>query len=318
LESCTEEVRLADEFVLDGRRVVLIDTPGFDDTTKSDTDILKKIAAFLATTYENGTKLSGVVYIHRISDRRFTGIAGRNFKILREICGDTSLKNVVLMTNMWGEVSHEVGEARERELGSNFLKPALDKGARMVRHHNTKQSAYDVICQIMSNHPVVLQIQHELVDQHKDVSNTAAAEAINRDLKEAAERHEAELRRAQEETARAMRERDEAMRREIEEQRRRVEEEMRRVREEEERRAWELQQEIAREELRARRLEERARMERQRAEEEHRRQMALVRERLAREAAAAEAERVRMQQQMDQLQNQVNYDSDSDGGCVVM
>jgi len=50
LESCTAEVQLADEFTLDGRSVILIDTPGFDDTSKSDTDILKMIAAFLATT----------------------------------------------------------------------------------------------------------------------------------------------------------------------------------------------------------------------------------------------------------------------------
>ena len=50
LISCTAEVQLADQFVLDGRKVILIDTPGFDDTTKSDTDILKMIAAFLATT----------------------------------------------------------------------------------------------------------------------------------------------------------------------------------------------------------------------------------------------------------------------------
>ena len=50
LESCTSEVQLANEFTLDGRRVVLIDTPGFDDTTKSDTQILKNIATFLATT----------------------------------------------------------------------------------------------------------------------------------------------------------------------------------------------------------------------------------------------------------------------------
>ena len=49
LESCTAEIQLADEFALDGRQVVLIDTPGFDDTTKSDTDILKMIAGFLAT-----------------------------------------------------------------------------------------------------------------------------------------------------------------------------------------------------------------------------------------------------------------------------
>ena len=50
LGSCTDEVQLADEFTLDGRRLVLIDTPGFDDTTKSDTDVLKMIADFLATT----------------------------------------------------------------------------------------------------------------------------------------------------------------------------------------------------------------------------------------------------------------------------
>jgi len=50
LESCTPEVQLANEFALDGRRVILIDTPGFDDTTKSDTEVLKNIATFLATT----------------------------------------------------------------------------------------------------------------------------------------------------------------------------------------------------------------------------------------------------------------------------
>lgn len=51
LASCTTEVQLADEFTLDRRPVILIDTPGFDDTNKSDTDILKLIAAFLATTW---------------------------------------------------------------------------------------------------------------------------------------------------------------------------------------------------------------------------------------------------------------------------
>ena len=49
LDSCTAEVQLADEFTLDGRSVTLIDTPGFDDTTKSDSDILEMIAAFLVT-----------------------------------------------------------------------------------------------------------------------------------------------------------------------------------------------------------------------------------------------------------------------------
>ena len=50
LESCTAEVQLSDGFTLEGRRVVLVDTPGFDDTSKSDTEILQTIAAFLAAT----------------------------------------------------------------------------------------------------------------------------------------------------------------------------------------------------------------------------------------------------------------------------
>ena len=45
LESCTADVKLANEFILDGKAVTLIDTPGFNDTTS-----LKIIAAFLATT----------------------------------------------------------------------------------------------------------------------------------------------------------------------------------------------------------------------------------------------------------------------------
>jgi predicted GTPase len=47
LGSCTQEVQLAPEFVLDGRKVSLIDTPGFDDTNKSDAEIVQIIAAFL-------------------------------------------------------------------------------------------------------------------------------------------------------------------------------------------------------------------------------------------------------------------------------
>ena len=49
LDSCTAEVQLANKFTLDGRSVTLIDTPGFDDTVLSDSDILEMIAAFLAT-----------------------------------------------------------------------------------------------------------------------------------------------------------------------------------------------------------------------------------------------------------------------------
>ena len=256
--------------------------------------------------------------MHRISDKRFSGIAGRNFRIFRELCGESSLKNVVLVTNMWSEVSRDVGEARERELASNFLKSALDKGARMVRHHDTEQSAHDVIRQIMNNHPVVIQIQREIIDEHKDITNTAAGGAINADLAEEMRRHEANVRKAQEEAAQALRRREEEARQRMAEEARRREEEMRRVREEQERVALQRRQEMERAQAEARRIEEQARMERQRAEEEHRRQVALANERIAAEAARAEAERRAMEQRMIQMQNQVHHSRHRGNDCLIM
>lgn len=50
LESCTSEVQVTKPFKLNGREVTLIDTPGFDDTSRSDTDILAMIGAYLSQT----------------------------------------------------------------------------------------------------------------------------------------------------------------------------------------------------------------------------------------------------------------------------
>lgn len=47
LESCTKGVEEGASFELDGRTVTLIDTPGFDDTNKSEVEVLKLIADFL-------------------------------------------------------------------------------------------------------------------------------------------------------------------------------------------------------------------------------------------------------------------------------
>lgn len=49
LGSCTTEIQLAG-LKLDGKDVVLIDTPGFDDTDRSQGDVLNQIATFLKQT----------------------------------------------------------------------------------------------------------------------------------------------------------------------------------------------------------------------------------------------------------------------------
>ncbi|KAG5219505.1 P-loop containing nucleoside triphosphate hydrolase protein [Salix suchowensis] len=116
LMSCTDAVQISEPFLFENRTVRLIDTPGFDDTSKTDTEVLTMIAASLSSMYRGGVKLSGAIYIHRISDVRMGGASTRNFKLFRGLCGDNMLQNVVIVTNMWSQVPLDVGEAREEEL----------------------------------------------------------------------------------------------------------------------------------------------------------------------------------------------------------
>ena len=142
--------------------------------------------------------------------------------MFRELCGDETLKNVVLVTNMWGEVSLEDGQDRENQLTSKFFKPVLNKGAQIARHLNTPESAHDVIRKIIENHPIVLQIQREVVDEQKDIVDTSAGEVVNKEINELIKRHQAELEKVQAELMQTMKEKDEVARRELEEEKRKM------------------------------------------------------------------------------------------------
>jgi hypothetical protein len=140
--------------------------------------------------YDHEKKLAGIIYMHRISNFRMGGISTRNFKMFRELCGNSTLENVVIVTSRWGEASSQIGEARERELSTDemFFKPVLDKNARLVRHDNTYRSAQAIIRLVIPNRLETLQIQQEPVDEQFDTSQKAAAEELGRDLIEQAKR----------------------------------------------------------------------------------------------------------------------------------
>ena len=174
--------------------------------------------------------LAGVIYVHRVSENRFGGAAGRNFNLFRKLCGGSALRNAVLVTNMWGVNTRGISEAREKELSGKNFKPALDKGAQMVRHHNTTKSAHDIIRKVVSNQPVALQIQRELVDERKDIIDTAAGESIGRELREHISQYQAELKEVQERMAQAQKAKNEVTRRELVEAKRRLEENVKKIR----------------------------------------------------------------------------------------
>lgn len=162
------------------------------------------------SSFEKGFKLSGIIYLHRISDYKMGGISRRNFSMFRKLCGDQNLKNVLIVTNMWSEVSPAVGEARELELMTDDLlfKPAYDKGARFERHNNTVECAHSIIRRIIKNHPETLRIQQELVEEKKDIVDVEAFAVLDKDMEKIRTKHKEELQALQYQLDLALRNKD--------------------------------------------------------------------------------------------------------------
>ncbi|KAJ3484499.1 hypothetical protein NLI96_g5611 [Meripilus lineatus] len=232
LKSCTSTINHSDVFDIGGVPVRLIDTPGFDDTVVSDTDILKLIASYFASELEQGRKLSGVIYMHRISDVRMGGTARKNFAMFRKLCGEQFLGNVAIVTNMWSSVPPSVGEAREKELCTDELlyKPVLDKGSRIMRHNGTSESARAILQQFLFNPPLTLRIQQEIVNEQKDITETAACGELDRELEELKKVQEEELRDLREQLEEAKRAHDAETMEEVETARKEIEEKLQSLR----------------------------------------------------------------------------------------
>lgn len=135
-----------------------------------------------------------------------------NLGMFRELCGGSTLKNVVLVTTMWRRVSRVVGEVREMELVQQYFKRVLNEGAQLARYHNTAKSTHDIIRRIMKNQPNPLRIQRELVDEGKGITNTAAMQVVHPELNEPIRLHQPETKVVRGET-RALAEKEEEARR---------------------------------------------------------------------------------------------------------
>ncbi|KZP17183.1 hypothetical protein FIBSPDRAFT_830849, partial [Athelia psychrophila] len=160
------------------RSYVFLDTPGFDDTYLSDTDILIEISIWLIATYKRRMLISGILYLHRISDNRMTGSALRNTHMFSELCGNAALPNVILVTTIVGTKDQEAASKREKELRTTFWESMIGKGSRIERFRHTPQSAWDIARKV-STHRLPLQLQTQMVDDHTALSKTSAGTFLN-------------------------------------------------------------------------------------------------------------------------------------------
>lgn len=146
------------------------------------------------SSYKDKIKLAGVLFLHRISDVRVTGVTQRNFTMFQKLCGDSSLKNVVIVTTRWDMVTSERGEIREKQLASDklFFQPALKKKAQLSRHDGSSEIGRHIVEKMVNNEKLPLQIQIEVVDKRMNLVQTMAGGELAEDIKTLVEKHEKE------------------------------------------------------------------------------------------------------------------------------
>jgi predicted GTPase len=216
LESCTMDVGIHEAKIGD-QRCFLIDTPGFDDTHRSDTDVLREIADWLNRSYQAKIQLAGIVYLHRIIDPRVGGASLKNLRMFKKLCGSKGLSCVVLATTMWSQVSPAEGERRENELKSKqeFWGEMIKQGSTVMRQDQAEVSAIKIIQYILGKRRrMVLDIQEEMASG-KTLDETSAGRELEAELDRMRKQHEAEMRELRSEMIEAQRQNDRRSQEEI-------------------------------------------------------------------------------------------------------
>ncbi|KAG9312302.1 P-loop containing nucleoside triphosphate hydrolase protein [Chiua virens] len=180
LKSYTTEVRpirFYDEE--SGQMVVLVDTPGFDDTYKSDLDILNMISDWLSSSYKKHKLLSGILYLHRIMDNRMAGTPLKNLRVFQKLCGKDALDKVYLTTTMWDEVDERVGERRLEELRSDYWKAMISQGAQVVCCRGVDETPKSLIRDILKKEGRRrVRLQEEMVEMQLEIKETEAGQEL--------------------------------------------------------------------------------------------------------------------------------------------
>jgi hypothetical protein len=210
----------------DGICLVLVDTPGFDDTNKSDLAILKTIANWFkdvcvgydidllafahhrsVISYRQGYEISGILYLHRITDNRMGGTPRKNLELFKKISGDEYFRLVFMTTTMWpmNEADdEELFPDRESQLKEDYWKDIIRDERQVHRFRGTQESAWKIIDEVLflaaaRQRRKILEIQEELVELSKQVPDTNAGQHLHGMTEELVERQTRLIQRLQNE-----------------------------------------------------------------------------------------------------------------------
>lgn len=164
-----------------GREVLLVDTPGFDDSGVENLDILYDIISilYLFALRKDEIQTHGVIFLHDISEVRFSGSQRKTLSILRALCGSGCMGNVIIGTTKWSpEKPTKFQKEKERE--QRFINEhwnGVYKTIQMIEE-NDRNVAVQIITDLLAKPPVLLNAQKEMLIPPHSIENTTVAKLL--------------------------------------------------------------------------------------------------------------------------------------------
>lgn len=156
-----------------GNPIILLDTPGFDDSARSNIDVLSDIVSNLYLFALRGGEIQvrGIIFLYNISEIRFAGSQAKTLEILRTLCGDDCMGNVIIGTTMWDQNSSKFPKQvrREESFSKKYWK-GIHSTTRLFE--DDEAAANQIIMDLLALPPVLLLVQREIMKPPHTIQNT--------------------------------------------------------------------------------------------------------------------------------------------------
>ncbi|KAI1739858.1 P-loop containing nucleoside triphosphate hydrolase protein [Xylaria scruposa] len=158
---------------VEGHKVILIDTPGFNDTDLEEPTLFVNLARWLANSYHNGEALNGAIFLQGINEVRVLQGEVDGVKLFERIVGPKNFPQVIVATTMWDQVEEGFG-VRNEENRAKVWNNLSTGGAKFVRFYNTEESAIKIVQDCLGFPETEFLLQEELIKHKGRVGRTSA------------------------------------------------------------------------------------------------------------------------------------------------
>ena len=176
-----------------------------------------------------GTKLAGVVFVQlleTVGNSTCGRALCRSIEALKELCGDTTLKNVVIMIR-----HRDTDKPKEEQRLISDLSPkgcfypAIEQGAQVYHCNEASNPDLGALRIILRGRPVIPKVQQEPINEGSGPERMVPATEPSKEIPKLAERQDSDVKELEGSMQEVVNKKVEELLRELEEQKRRAREE---------------------------------------------------------------------------------------------